>query len=207
MAAVEVAGRTALVTGANRGIGKEIVAALVQNGVGKVYAAVRDLSTVAPLREQHGDVIEPVRLNLSDESSINSAAIVASDCEIVICNAGVLRTATVFSDDVYDALSFELEGNLFGFIRVVRAFAQVLKANGGGAIVQMNSIVSMKCFPEFTTYCASKAASYAVTHALNFQLREQGTRVFSVHQARSPLTWVMLRASRPSRSPPRLSPA
>lgn len=181
MAAVDITGKTVLVTGANRGIGKEIVHALVANGAGKVYAAVRRLESAEPLIEQHGDRVKAVAFDLGDEAVINAAAKTASDVDVVICNAGVLKSADLFSDDVYDALNYELDANLFGLIRAARAFAPVLKANGGGAFVQLNSVVSMKCFPDFTTYCASKAAAYAVTQALKFQLAEQGTKVFSVH--------------------------
>ncbi len=182
MAKIDISGRTALVTGANRGIGKEIVRALVQGGIGKVYAAVRTPATAEVLLSEHGpDKVTVVPFDLTEERSAEHAAAKAPDTDILICNAGVLQTATVFSDNVFEALRFEIEGNLYGFIRLVRAFAPVLEKNGGGAIVQLNSIVSMKCFPDFTTYCASKAASYAVTQALKFQLAEQGTSVFSVH--------------------------
>lgn len=181
MRTIDIKDKTALVTGANRGIGREIVGALVRAGIGKVYAAVRTLETAEGLIEEYGALIEPILFDLTDPNAINAAAQRASDTEILICNAGVLQTATVFSDDVFEALDFELQGNLYALIRTVRAFAPVLKRNGGGALVQMNSIVSMKCFPDFTTYCASKAASYAVTQALKFQLAEQGTAVFSVH--------------------------
>ena len=181
MSPVQIEGKAVLVTGANRGIGKAIVDGLVDAGASKVYAAVRNIESAKPLVEQHGDHIVPIAFDLGDESIINEAAAAASDASVVICNAGVLRTATVFSDDVYDALRFELDANLFGLIRTARAFAPVLKANGGGALVQLNSVVSVKCFPDFTTYCASKAAAYAVTQALKFQLAEQGTQVVSVH--------------------------
>lgn len=181
MAVNQVAGTTVLVTGANRGIGRAIAQGMLARGASKLYAAVRRPDAVQDLVEEYGGRVVPVPFDLGDEAVIQAAAAAASDVELLICNAGVLRTASVFSDDVYDALRFELDGNLFGFIRTVRAFAPVLKANGGGALVQMNSVVSMKCFPDFTTYCASKAASYAVTQALKFQLAEQGTLVHSVH--------------------------
>lgn len=182
MGTIDITEKTALVTGANRGIGKEIVQALVANGIGKVYAAVRTPDSAEPLVSEFGEKkICPIPFDLTDESIIQAAAEKATDVEIVICNAGVLKTATVFSDDVYEALDFELQGNLYALIRIVRAFAPVLKNNGGGALVQLNSVVSMKCFPDFTTYCASKAASYAVTQALKVQLADQGTSVFSVH--------------------------
>jgi len=177
----EVQGQTALVTGANRGIGRAITVKLLEHGVAKVYAAVRKISSADTLVEQFGDKVVPIEFDLTNADTIRAAAAAASDASLVINNAGVLRTATVFSDDALSSLQFELDTNLFGLIRVAREFALVLKANGGGAFVQLNSVVSMKCFPDFTTYCASKAAAYAITQALHFQLAEQGTAVVSVH--------------------------
>lgn len=99
----------------------------------------------------------------------------------MINNAGVLRTSTALSDDAIESLKFELDANVYGLMHTTQAFAPVLKANGGGAFVQLNSVVSMKCFPEFATYCASRAAAYSITQALRAQLAEQGTVVVSVH--------------------------
>ena len=118
---------------------------------------------------------------MTQPSTIMAAAATISDVTLVINNTGVLRNATVFSEDVIEAVQFEMEANVYGLIHVVGAFAPVLKANGGGALVQLNSVVSMKCFPQFTTYCESKAAAYSVTQAIRTLLRKQGTKVISVH--------------------------
>jgi len=177
----DVEGKTALVTGANRGIGKVITETLLKHGASKVYAAVRDVSSAEPLTKEHGDKVVPVELDLTKPATINAAAKTAEDVELVVNNGGVLQTATAFSDDALEALDFEMDVNVKGLIRMVRAFTPVLKANGGGAFVQLNSIASMKTFPDFTTYCASKAASYAVTQALRVQLEDQGTQILSVH--------------------------
>lgn len=177
----DVQGKTSLVTGANRGIGKAIAEKLLQQGAAKVYAAVRRPDSATPLVQQWGDRVVPLELDLTKPATIKAAAQAASDVELVINNAGVLRTATVFSEDALEALHFELSANLFGLIHMAQDFAPVLKSNGGGAFVQLNSVVSMKCFPEFTTYCASKAAAYSVTQALRELLKDQGTQVLSVH--------------------------
>mgnify|MGYP002623061727 CR=1 FL=1 len=177
----DVRGQATLVTGANRGIGKAIVEALLNHGAAKVYTAVRDVSSVAPLQSQFGEKIVPVELDLTQRETIRAAAESAGDVTLVINNAGVLRTATALSPDASEALDFEMKANVHGLIDMAQAFAPVLKRNDGGAFVQLNSIVSMKCFPQFTTYCASKAAAYAVTQALRTLLEEQGTAVLSVH--------------------------
>ncbi|MEM9387512.1 MAG: SDR family oxidoreductase [Pseudomonadota bacterium] len=181
MANVNINGKTVLVTGANRGIGKAIVETLLERGVAKVYAAVRRPQSAAPLVERYGDRVVPVHFDLTDEQVIHAAAEVASDVDVVVNNAGVLRPAEALSDDAFDSLTFELDNNVYGLLRVVRAFAPVLKANGGGAFVQLNSVASMKSFPAFSTYSASKAASYSLTQALREQLADQNTAVVSVH--------------------------
>lgn len=177
----EIQGQVALVTGANRGIGKAILEGLLKEGAAKVYAAVRDTSSVAGLIDAYGDRVVPLEFDLTKPDLIENAAKVASDVSLVVNNAGVLKTTTALSEDALDSLEFEMTANVYGLIRVAQAFSPVLKANGGGALVQLNSVASLKSFPQFTTYCASKAAAYSVTQALKEMLKEQGTMVVSVH--------------------------
>ena len=174
-------GKTVLVTGANRGIGKAILETALKRGAAKVYAAVRNLDSIRSLTEQHGDRVVPLEVDLTALQSIREAAEQAADVDVVINNAGVLRTANPMSDDAIDALEFEINVNVNGLIRVAQAFAPVLKANGGGAFAQLNSVASIKAFPDFGTYSASKAASYSITQSLRESLKEQGTHVVSVH--------------------------
>jgi NAD(P)-dependent dehydrogenase (short-subunit alcohol dehydrogenase family) len=177
----DVKNRTALVTGANRGIGKAIVAALLDNGVGKVYAAVRDLESAAPLRKAYGDKVIPVRMDLNEPETITSAAAKAPDVEIVVNNAGILSVTSPLDENAIASLGQEMEVNVYGLIRVAQAFAPILKKNGGGVFVQLNSVASIKCFSTYTTYSASKAAAYSITQALHERFAEQGTTVLSVH--------------------------
>ncbi len=173
--------KTALVTGANRGIGKAIVEACIQSGARKVYAAVRTLESAAPLVEAHGHRVVPVPFDLLEPGTITAAAESANDVQLVVNNAGVLRSATPLAEEAIEALQFEMEVNVLGLMRTAQAFAPVLKSNGGGAFVQLNSVASLKSFPPFATYCASKAAAYSLTQALRNLLSEQGTAVVSVH--------------------------
>ena len=177
----DVDGKTALVTGANRGIGRAILESLVQHGATKVYAAVRNLDSATPLVEEFGDKVVPVLLDLGKPETIPAAAQQADDVQLVVNNAGVLRNATPLADDAIDALQYEIDINVFGLIRMAQAFAPVLKSNGGGAFVQLNSVASMKNFVDFATYSASKAAAYSITQALRDLLDAQGTAVLSVH--------------------------
>lgn len=178
---LKIEGATALITGANRGIGLEITKALLNAGAAKVYAAVRDLSSIKELEQQYPDRLVGVVIDLSKPETIASAARTATDVQIVINNAGVLKVSAPLDDDVLDTFDFQIEVNVRGLIRMARAFSPVLKENGGGAFVQLNSVASLRSFPDFSTYCASKAASYSMTQALRSQMKEQGTQVISVH--------------------------
>ncbi len=173
--------KVALVTGANRGIGKAIVESFLNHGALKVYAAVRNLNTASPLIEQYNDKIVPIKIDLDHPETITAAANQTKDVEVVVNNAGVLSVATPLDNNALDTLEHEMKINVGGLIRMAQAFAPILKANGGGAFVQLNSVASLKCFPGFSTYCASKAAAYSITQALREILGEQGTAVLSVH--------------------------
>lgn len=176
----DIKGKTVLVTGSNRGIGKAIVEALLKGGAKKVYAAVRSIDKAAPLVQEHGDKVVPIQIELDKPNTIAAAAKTASDVEVVINNAGVLRASTPLSKNAIESLEFEMQTNVYGLIHMVQAFAPVLKANGGGAFVQLNSVASVKCFADFATYSASKAAAYSITQAMRAELGEQGTVVLSV---------------------------
>ncbi|MCA9229933.1 MAG: SDR family oxidoreductase [Planctomycetales bacterium] len=177
----DVRNQVALVTGANRGIGKAIVDVLLKHGASKVYAGVRRLESATPLVEVHGEKVVPLEIDLMHPETIDAATHVAGDVSLVVNNAGVLHTSTPLADEAIESLQIEIETNVYGLIRMARAFAPVLQANGGGALVQLNSVASLRAFAGFATYCASKAASYSITQSLKQLLSEQGTAVLSVH--------------------------
>ncbi len=171
----------ALVTGANRGIGKSIVEEFIQAGASKVYAAARNLESLNALVSQYGDKVVPLHIDLDDPATITAATNKAGDAQIVVNNAGILNVANPLAEDAIATMQQEIEVNVYGLMRMAQAFAPVLKQNGGGALVQLNSVASMKSFADFGTYSASKAASYSITQALRDSLQEQGTHVVSVH--------------------------
>ena len=174
---MELSGTVALVTGANRGLGAAYVTALLDAGAAKVYAAARDPRTVATDDPR----VVPLALDVTDAAQAQAAAREAGDVALVISNAGISHGTAPLDDDAIEGARAELEVNYFGLLNVARAFAPVLAANGGGALVHMHSVLSWIHFPSSGTYAASKAAAWAATNALRVQLRGQGTQVVGVH--------------------------
>jgi NAD(P)-dependent dehydrogenase (short-subunit alcohol dehydrogenase family) len=171
---MQIQGSVALVTGANRGIGKAIAGELLARGASKVYAAVRDPASVTD------DRLVAVRLDVTDPESVAAAARELADVEIVVNNAGIARPATPLAATTADARA-ELETNYLGLVSTTQAFAPVLAANGGGAFVNVLSVASWIGSPRLATYSASKSAAWGFTNAARVELKLQGTQVVGVH--------------------------
>lgn len=177
----DIKNKVALVTGANRGIGKAIVEAFLKHGASQVYAAVRRLDSATPLIERYGDRVLPVQLDLTKPETITAMAAIAGDAQVVVNNAAVFMAATPLDGNAIDALELGMTANVLSLIRIAQAFAPVLGQNGGGAFVQINSVASLVCASNFATHSACKAAAYSITLALRELLGQQGTAVLSVH--------------------------
>jgi NAD(P)-dependent dehydrogenase (short-subunit alcohol dehydrogenase family) len=171
---MQIHGTTALVTGANRGIGKAIASELLARGATKVYAAVRDVSSVTDPR------LTPVQLDITDAARVAAVAAELGDVQLVVNNAGIGRPATPLAATLEDARA-ELETNYLGLISTTQAFAPVLAHNGGGAFVNVLSVVSWVGFPVLASYSASKSAAWGFTNAARVELKRQGTQVVAVH--------------------------
>jgi NAD(P)-dependent dehydrogenase (short-subunit alcohol dehydrogenase family) len=163
-----------LVTGANRGIGAEFVTQLRERGAGKIYAASRDGSATGL------DGVESIRLDITDPSQVRAAADAAGDVQVLINNAGISTGTSVVSGDVAD-IRREMDTNFFGPLLMTQAFAPILKANGGGAIVNVVSALSWFTTPGAGAYAASKAAAWSLTDSARLELAGQGTHVVGVH--------------------------
>jgi NAD(P)-dependent dehydrogenase (short-subunit alcohol dehydrogenase family) len=172
---MKIENAVALVTGANRGLGLAFTRALLAGGARKVYAAARDPSTI----QLPG--VTPIALDVTRDADIAAAAAAHGDIDLLINNAGIARGADLLGADTFAALRAELETNAFGPLAAARAFAPVLARNGGGAIVNVLSVLSWVTIPGVATYSASKAAAWSLTNGLRNQLRGQGTQVVAVH--------------------------
>lgn len=174
---VELRGSTALVTGANRGIGRVIVDALLEAGAGRVYAGVRQAAPDLP------PGVTTVSLDITDPAAVAAAAQRCSDVQILINNAGISRGQPLLDTRDPDAALQEMQVNYLGTLRMCRAFAPILARNGGGAIVNVLSILARMGAPVVGSYCASKAAQLSLTQAIRGELAAQGTLVIGVMPA------------------------
>ncbi|MFJ1733677.1 SDR family oxidoreductase [Streptomyces sp. NPDC088254] len=170
---MELKNAVAVVTGANRGLGRHLAAQLVERGA-KVYGAARRPETV--------DVpgVLPLRLDVTDEASIQEAARLAPDATLLINNAGISTGATLMGGDVTEVRR-EMETNFFGPLAATRAFAPVIEGNGGGAVLNVLSVLSWFHPAGLGSYAASKAAAWALSDATREELAPRGITVSALH--------------------------
>jgi NAD(P)-dependent dehydrogenase (short-subunit alcohol dehydrogenase family) len=172
-----IQGSTALITGANRGLGMAFVQALLDRGAAKVYAAARNPGAVDVTDAR----VVPVQLDITNLDDIAAAARDCSDVSLLVNNAGAMLLSPFLSAPDMSAARAEMETNYFGTLAMARAFAPVLGAAGGGGLVNVLSVVSWYAPAFNASYCASKSAEWALTNALRVELRAQGTLVVGVH--------------------------
>jgi NAD(P)-dependent dehydrogenase (short-subunit alcohol dehydrogenase family) len=164
---------TALVTGANRGLGRQLAAELLARGA-KVYAAARRPETV-----DLAGVI-PIQLDITDPASVRAAAEIAGDVTVLVNNAGVSTQAELLTGPI-DDIRLEMETHYFGTLNVSREFVPVIERNGGGAVLNVLSVLAWYHPPTSGAYSAAKAAAWALTDALRTELAPKGIHVSSLH--------------------------
>ncbi|MEV5148870.1 SDR family oxidoreductase [Streptomyces sp. NPDC052727] len=171
---MKIANSVALVTGANRGIGRRFAAQLLERGAAKVYATARNPESI--------DIpgVEVLQLDITDPASVAAAAAAASDVTLLVNNAGVLTFSNLVAGDM-DKIKLEMDTNFYGTLNMVRAFAPILKAGGGGAIVNVLSALSWFSYEGANAYAAAKAAAWSLTNGVRIELAGQGTLVTGVH--------------------------
>ena len=169
---MDIAGGTALVTGANRGLGREFARQLVERGA-TVYAGARDLASL----DLPGVI--PVRIDITDGESVRAAAELAREVTLLVNNAGVSTGTSLLDGDLTD-VHREMDTHYFGTLSVVRAFAPQLTARGG-AVLNVLSALSWVSFPATGAYCAAKSAEWSLTNALRQELAPSGVTVTALH--------------------------
>lgn len=166
---------TALVTGANRGLGLAFTRALLAGGARRVYAAARDPASVTL------PGVQAIRLDVTSTDEVAAAARDLGDVTLLVNNAGAMRNSGFLAPGGVEAQRAELETNFFGPLAMTRAFAPTLARNGGGAVINVLSALSWVSVPTSSTYCASKAAAWSLSNGLRHELRGQGTQLLALH--------------------------
>lgn len=166
----EITGKTLLVTGANRGIGRALVEEALLRGAGRVYASTRGTWTHADAR------VTPLAFDVTDPAAIQAASDAVASLDILVNNAGI-----ALYDDLTDrsAIEKQLEVNLFGPYEVIRAFLPQL-SRSRGSIVNNLSLNALAPLPIIPAYSISKAAAFNLTQSLRSLLAAQGIRVHAV---------------------------
>jgi NAD(P)-dependent dehydrogenase (short-subunit alcohol dehydrogenase family) len=172
---IDITGQTVLVTGANRGIGRQFALEALERGAAKVWATARRTETL----DFADPRVVPLRLDLTDHASVVAAAAAAHDVTVLVDNAGIATGASLITGDLVDARR-EMDTHYWGTLDVIREFAPVLAANGGGAIVNVLSALSWFAAPGSGAYAAAKAAEWNMTNAVRLELAAQGTLVQGV---------------------------
>ena len=172
---MQLANAVVLITGANRGIGRAFAREALARGARRVYAAARDPASV----DLPG--VLPLQLDVTDPEQVARAARECRDVTVLVNNAGVATLGGFLQDGALDGARQQLEVNFFGMLRMAQAFAPVLAANGGGAMLNVLSIASWINRPLLGTYGATKSAAWALTNGLRHELRAQGTQVTALH--------------------------
>lgn len=164
-----------LITGANRGLGLAFAKEALAQGARKVYAGARDPDSVTL------PGVVPIRLDVTRPEQIADAVRQCGDVTVLINNAGIAQPGDLLAPDSAEALQRHLDTNVFGVLRLSQAFAPVLAAHGGGALLNVLSIVSWFNAPVLSTYSVSKSAAWSVTNGLRQALKAQGTQVLGLH--------------------------
>lgn len=177
---MQIDNAVALVTGSNRGIGSAFVECLIARGVKKIYAGVRDISAVNALFSLYPEIVHPITLDITVQNHVDAAVSEATDLTLLINNAGANHNTALVSVSALDNARSEMETNYFGTLSMCRAFAPVLNKNGGGAIVNVLSILSLVNLPASGSYSVSKAAAYSMNQGVRAELVSQNINVIGV---------------------------
>jgi len=166
-----------LVTGANRGIGAAIVQEMLKAGAAKIYATARDSKTLLEFEDSR---VVPLQLDITSDASVNAAASIAKDVDVLVNNAGTLAFGDYISSSL-DAFEDDMQTNYFGTLRVLRAFTPQFVARKSGTIANVSSVVGLSAVPMMAGYSASKAAVHSMTQSLRGTLEKDNITVIGIY--------------------------
>jgi short-subunit dehydrogenase len=162
--------KVVILTGANGGLGKELLQKILHKGAAKIYATARD---TAKLDFCDDERVVKVQLDLNDDDSILNAVETVEGFDILINNAGVNSATSIFENDWID-----FDVNVRGTINFTKPLMQ--KIERGGAIVNVTSILALLNLPAMARYSASKSALHSLTQALRAKMASKDVKVFEV---------------------------
>lgn len=169
--------QTVLISGANRGLGAALVRELLKTDVRKIYAAARSIGSLPDFGDSR---VFPLQLDVTEDESVRLASVAAADVNTLINNAGTAAFTDWLSSD-QSLIDADMATNLYGTLRVIRAFAPHLQARHSGTIVNVISVVGLAPVPTLSGYSASKAALQSLTQALRGSLAPSGIKVVGVY--------------------------
>ena len=181
MKTLEPKEKIALVSGANRGIGKAITLELLNQGVAKVYAGARNVESLSELIAQFGDRVIPVQLDVTDDASIQRVADSLESLDILVNNAGVFALGGILSKEANSSLKENLDINVWGLINLSNAVFSKLQESASSAIINISSLAGLGNMPMAATYSVSKAAVHSITQGMRAELSDSNTMVMGVY--------------------------
>ncbi len=178
---ISIKDSVALVSGANRGIGKAITEELLSKGIKKVYAGARKLESLTALKEKYGNRLEPLQLDVTNQASVDSAAKVASDANMLINNAGTMSHGGFNSENMLESINQNMEVNVLGVARLTQAVLPNIENKPNATIATVSSVVGLGSMPMMNGYCISKAAVHSMIQGLRGELQDTNVLVSGIY--------------------------
>ena len=178
---INLEGKVALISGANRGIGKAFAEEFLKNGAKKVYAGARNIESLSGLKEKYGGRLVPVEIDVTNQATLNRIAEQINDVDVLVNNAGVLAPGSFLSNEAVESLNQHFEVNVAGLIRLTNAVIDKLKKRESAAIVNVASIAGLANMPVIGPYSASKAVVHSITQGMRGELANENILVAGVY--------------------------
>jgi NAD(P)-dependent dehydrogenase (short-subunit alcohol dehydrogenase family) len=169
--------KSILVSGANRGIGRATVEALLAEDVAKIYATARNTDDLPDFGDPR---VVPLQLDITDSQSIGRAAQTANDVDALINNAGVLHIGSLLEQS-NEEIAANFDTNFYGTLNVIREFVPVLESKQDASIVNVVTIAAFVNFPGLGGYSASKAALFSLSQGIRTELAPRGISVHTIN--------------------------